>query len=150
LWARQIEFILTYPQADIETEIYLNLPIGYEEFLAPNKHRDDCILLLKKNVYGLVQAGCTWFQHLQSRLVNHGFTQNKHDHCMFSNQQTVIIVYVNDCLIWGKDKDEIIKLLNSLARNSPSPMRAKTSIATSVSNSIAPLTIWKFTSLNRS
>jgi Reverse transcriptase (RNA-dependent DNA polymerase) len=64
LWARQINFILAYPQANVKTEIYLDLPIGYEEFLAPNKRRNDCILLLKKNVYGLKQAGCTWFQHL--------------------------------------------------------------------------------------
>jgi Reverse transcriptase (RNA-dependent DNA polymerase) len=116
LWAWQIDFILAYPQDDIETEIYLDLPIGYEEFLAPNERRDDCILLLKKNVYGLNQAGRTWFQHLRSRLVDLGFTQNKHDHCMFSNWQTVIIVYVDDCLIWGKDKDEIIKVVEQLSR----------------------------------
>jgi hypothetical protein len=53
LWAWQINFILAYPQADVETEIYLDLPIGYEEFLAPNECRNDCVLLLKKNVYGL-------------------------------------------------------------------------------------------------
>jgi Reverse transcriptase (RNA-dependent DNA polymerase) len=64
LWARQINFILTYPQADIKTEIYLDLPIRYEEILAPNEHRYDCVLLLKKNVYSLKQAIRTWFQHL--------------------------------------------------------------------------------------
>jgi Reverse transcriptase (RNA-dependent DNA polymerase) len=116
LWAQQIDFILAYPQADVKTKIYLDPPIGYEEFLAPNERHNDCVLLLKKNVYGLKQAGCTWFQHLQSRLVDLGFTQNKHDHCMFSNQQMVIIVYVDDCLIWGKDKDEIIKVIEQLSR----------------------------------
>jgi Reverse transcriptase (RNA-dependent DNA polymerase) len=115
LWAWQTDFILAYPQAEVETKIYLDLLIGYEEFLAPNECHDDCVLLLKKNVYGLKQARCTWFQHLQSRLVNLGFTQNKHDHCLFSNQQTVIIVYINDCLIWGKDKDEIIKVIEQAA-----------------------------------
>jgi Reverse transcriptase (RNA-dependent DNA polymerase) len=68
LWARQIDFILAYPQADIETEIYLDLPIVYEEFLDPNKRHEDCMPLLKKNIYGLKQAGHTWFQHLRSRL----------------------------------------------------------------------------------
>jgi Reverse transcriptase (RNA-dependent DNA polymerase) len=115
LWARQIDFILAYPQADVETEIYLDLPIGYEEFLDPNKHGKDFMLLLKKNVYGLKQAGHTWFQHLRSQLVDLGFAQNTHDHCMFSNQQTVIIVYVDDYLIWGKDKDEIIKVVGQLS-----------------------------------
>jgi hypothetical protein len=33
-----------------------------------------------------------------------------------SNQQTVIIVYVNNCLIWDKDKDEIIKVIEQLSR----------------------------------
>jgi Reverse transcriptase (RNA-dependent DNA polymerase) len=116
LVAWQIDFILAYPQADVETEIYRDLPIGYEEFLAPNKHRDDCVLLLQKNMYGLKQAGSMWFQHLRSRLVNHGFTQNKHDHCMFSNQQMVINCVRHDCLIWGKDKDKIIKVIEQLRR----------------------------------
>jgi hypothetical protein len=34
---------------------------------------------------------------------------------MFSNQQTVIIVYIDDCLIWGKDKDENIKVIEQLS-----------------------------------
>jgi Reverse transcriptase (RNA-dependent DNA polymerase) len=116
LWARQINFILAYPQADVKTEIYLDLPIGNEEFLAPNKRHNDCVLLLKKNMYGLKQAGCTWFQHLRSLLVNLSFMQNKHDHCMFSNRQTVIIVYIDDCLIWGKDKEENINVIEQLSR----------------------------------
>jgi Reverse transcriptase (RNA-dependent DNA polymerase) len=137
LWAWQIDFILAYLQADVETKIYLDLPIGYEEFLDPNECRKDCMLLLKKNVYGLKQAGRTWFQHLRSQLVDLGFMQNTHDHCMFSNQQTVVIVYVDDCLIWGKDKDKIIKVIEQLSKEFA--LRAKTSIATSVSNSMAPL-----------
>jgi hypothetical protein len=35
---------------------------------------------------------------------------------MFPNRRTVIIVYVNDCLIWGKDKDEIINVIEQLSR----------------------------------
>jgi Reverse transcriptase (RNA-dependent DNA polymerase) len=89
LWAWQIDFILAYPQADIKTGIYLDLPIGYKEFLDPNEHREYCVLLLKTNVCCLKQAGRTWFQHLRSRLVDLGFTQNTHNHCMFSNRQTV-------------------------------------------------------------
>jgi Reverse transcriptase (RNA-dependent DNA polymerase) len=81
-----------------------------------NECHKDCMLLLKKNVYGLKQAGCMWFQQLRSRLVNLGFTQNTHGLCMFSNRQTVIIVYVDDCLIWGKDKDEIIKVVEHLSK----------------------------------
>jgi hypothetical protein len=38
--------------------------------------------------------------------VDLGFTQNTLDHCMFSNRRTVIIMYIDDCLIWGKDKEE--------------------------------------------
>jgi Reverse transcriptase (RNA-dependent DNA polymerase) len=116
LWAQQIDFILAYLQADVETQIYLDLPIGYEVFLAPNECRNDCMLLLKKNVYGLKQAGCTWFQHLQSQLVDLCFTQNKQDYCMFSNRQMVIFVYIDDCLIWGKDKDKIIKVVEQLSK----------------------------------
>jgi hypothetical protein len=42
--------------------------------------------------------------------------QNTHNHCMFYNRRKVIIVYVDDCLIWGKDKDKIIKVIEQLSK----------------------------------
>ena len=107
LIARQVDFVLAYPHADVETEIYLELPAGYEQFLPPNANPRDYVLLLIKNVYGLKQAGRTWFQFLQQHLIQRGYTPSEHDPCLFSNGTTVLIVYVNGILLFGKDKADM-------------------------------------------
>ncbi len=62
---RQIDFVLAYPQADIETELFMKLPRGIE---VPGISNDTHCLRLKKNLYGQKQAGRVWVKHLQKGL----------------------------------------------------------------------------------
>ncbi len=49
-WAlRQVDFIMAYPQAPIEEDIYMELPQGIETATGNSK---DHILKLLKNIYG--------------------------------------------------------------------------------------------------
>ena len=49
---RCIDFVLAFPQADIETDVYMKLPFGFEP---PDKERE-YVLKLKKNLYRLKDA----------------------------------------------------------------------------------------------
>jgi hypothetical protein len=53
--SRLLDFILAYPQAEVDGDTYMKLPKGYE---IPGKHGKEghCLKLLK-NIYGLKQAG---------------------------------------------------------------------------------------------
>ncbi len=117
LVARQIDFILAYPHADVETAIYLELPPGYEHFLSSGENPKDFFLLLKKNVYGLKQAGRTWYQFLRDHLIARGYTQSPNDPCLFHKGQTALIIYVDDVIVYGKDRQELIQLVESLDRD---------------------------------
>ena len=57
---RQIDFVFTYPQADIEQPLYMKLPHG---IIVKNKHKKTHVLKLRKNLYGQRQAGRVWFKH---------------------------------------------------------------------------------------
>jgi hypothetical protein len=54
-WAlRQVDFVMAYPQAPIETDIYMELPQGIKTMTGNSK---DHMLKLLKNIYGQKQAG---------------------------------------------------------------------------------------------
>ena len=58
---RQIDFVLAYPQADIECEMYMKMPLGLK---VPGASRNTYALKLKKNIYRKKQAGRVWYKHL--------------------------------------------------------------------------------------
>jgi len=56
---------MAYPQAPIEMDMYMKLPMGIQ-----TKHRNskDHVLKLLANIYGQKQAGCIWNDHLANKL----------------------------------------------------------------------------------
>jgi hypothetical protein len=64
---RQIDFILAYPQAPIETPLFMEIPKGVN---LPGLTMDtrDYVLELKMNLYGQKQAGRVWYKHLTAGL----------------------------------------------------------------------------------
>ena len=66
---RQIDFVLTFPQADVEYDLFMQLPCGrLINFLG--FHRSTHCFKLKKNLYESCQAGRVSNQHLVDELVN--------------------------------------------------------------------------------
>ena len=67
----QIDFVLAYPQADVECELYVKLPRGFH---LPGKVRSEYCLKVLKNLYGSKQAaGLVWNEHLYAGLTKLGF-----------------------------------------------------------------------------
>jgi hypothetical protein len=115
---RQLDFVLAYTQADIERELYMKLPAG---FTAPGKtiteqNRKDYVLKLEKNLYGQKQAGRVWYLHLRKNLLKLGFKPSNHDECVFYYGKTIFIVYTDDTIMLGPDKDEIDALVKKLGK----------------------------------
>ena len=77
---RQVDFIMAYPQAPIEMDIYMELPQGIETAEGSSK---DHVLKLLKNIYGQKQAGRVWNEYLVDRLNSIGFQQSLIDDCVF-------------------------------------------------------------------
>ena len=110
---RQVDFILAYPQADIETELYMEIPQGFKYKHSRKTHA----LRLKKNIYGQKQAGRIWNRHLHAGLTKLGFEQSKIDECVYYRRKTIFLCYVDDSIIIApnaKDADQVIKQLEEL------------------------------------
>ena len=90
----------------------MDLPLGCSTSDSANK--DEYVLKLVKNLYGLKDAGRTWFEHLKQGLGSLGFTSSEIDPCIFFKENCVIIVYVDDCLIFANKKETADKVIAEL------------------------------------
>ena len=67
---RSIDFVVAYTQADVKTDIFMQLPAGTTiKGVDPNKH----LLKLQKNLYGLKDGQVTWHEHIKAGLLSQGF-----------------------------------------------------------------------------
>jgi hypothetical protein len=55
LESKSIHFVLAFPQADLDEDIWMDLLIGFEPIDDPSK-APKFVLKLRKNLYGLKQA----------------------------------------------------------------------------------------------
>ncbi len=65
----QVDFVMAYPQAPIETDIYMELPQGIQTKTGNSK---DHALKLLKNIYGQKQARRVWNSFLVDKLTSLG------------------------------------------------------------------------------
>ena len=99
-----------FPQALLTNDVYVKMSRGYRE--------NNKFYKLKRNLYGLNQAARNFFEHLKDKLIKQGFHQSKLDLCLFLNKEIMILVYVNDCIFFSPEKDNITKMLNKLRQDS--------------------------------
>jgi hypothetical protein len=99
-----VDFVLAYPQAPIEFDMYMNLPKGIQ---MANGNRNTHVLKLLNNLYGQKQAGRVWKKHLTSGLIKIGFVQSKVDECVFYRDGVIFMVYVDDGIFFCKNMDKI-------------------------------------------
>ena len=72
------------------------------------------VLLLLKNLYGLKDAGLTWYEHLTSGLTNIGFTPTRSDPCVFTIDKDIIIMCVDDCVIISHSEGEASQIMEEI------------------------------------
>ena len=112
---QQIDYVLAFPQAPVEKEIYMKIPKGFEvDSDDPNEY----VLKLHRNVYGQKQAGRVWNKYLEHKLIHEvGFTKSKVDECVFYKGNTMYILYTDDSIIAGPDKIEIEQIIADIEKS---------------------------------
>jgi len=123
LQSHQIDYIQAYTQAPLDCDLYMRIPAGFhiaDHSLSfsdgkwTNSNDRDYVLKLKKDLYGLKQAGSNWFHMLREGLLTCGFMQSKIDPCLFLRKDIILIVYVDDCLLFVCNPKTLDKLISSL------------------------------------
>ena len=102
-YTESIDFVHAYPKADLDVDIYMELPQGFN--VVPESRI--YILKLQKNLYGMKQAGHDWFKKLNSALWNLSINPSKVDPCVFIREDVIVLVYVDNYLVFPQDKYKI-------------------------------------------
>ena len=89
-----------YPNATLRETVYMRQPKGF----SVNTHQ---VLILRKALYGLCQAGLEWWRLLTKVLRGHGFTQLLSDPTIFLKEDTIVAVYVDDLIICATNQTSI-------------------------------------------
>jgi len=76
-------------------------------------NKDYC-LELTKNLYSSKQAAHGWFLHLCDGLLHQGFTQSTIDPCLFLQSNCILVVYTDNCLIFGPTAQHVQTVIQSL------------------------------------
>ncbi|KAH9782976.1 hypothetical protein KPL71_009140 [Citrus sinensis] len=79
------------------------------------------LAMLNKSLYGLKQAPRCWYKRLDSFIMSLGYNRLNSDHCAYykrfeDNDFIILLLYVDDMLVAGPNKDRIQELKAQLAR----------------------------------
>ena len=83
LKSKSIDFVLAFPQADLDVPVYMELPAGVNPINVSDGDQCRYVLKLNKSHYGLKQAGFNWFEKLREGLITCDFIQSQVDKCVF-------------------------------------------------------------------
>ena len=105
----------TFLHGDIEEEVYMDIPPGYSITSGTNE-----VCKLQRALYGLKLSPRAWFGRFSLAMKKYGLTQSNSNHTLFLKKQrgktTTLIIYVDDMIITGDDKEEISQLQGKLAK----------------------------------
>jgi hypothetical protein len=106
LHTAQVDYVAAFVQADIDTEVFVEMPRGFSE---PGK-----VLKLKKSLYGLKQSPRNHYQNLRSKLEDLGFVACDSDPCLFVSDKVIALVYVDDTLLYARNPEDIEVVIRGL------------------------------------
>jgi hypothetical protein len=102
---QQIDIKTAFLHGELEEEIFMEQPVGYEE------GKPGMVCRLNKSLYGLKQAPRAWYTRLTKELKTFGFVPSVADPSLFTldnkDSTVYLLIYVDDILIAGKDKSAV-------------------------------------------
>ena len=99
LHIEQLDVKTTFLHGDLEEEIYMQQPQGYEV-----KGKENLVCRLKKSWYGLKQALRQWYSKFDGFMTEQGYNRCHSDHCVYfkrleNGSYIILLLYVDDMLV---------------------------------------------------
>ncbi|KAE8655608.1 F-box family protein, putative isoform 2 [Hibiscus syriacus] len=112
----QLDVKTTFLHGNLEEEIYMLKPEGFEE-----DEKKNLVCRLNKSLYGLKQAPRCWYKRFDSFIMCLGYNRLNAYPCAYfkrsgDNDFVILLLYVDGMLVAGPNKDHIEELKAQLAR----------------------------------
>jgi len=114
---KAIDFVLAFPQAELDVDIWMQLPIGFQvdgETEADSERH--YLLKLNKSLYGLKQASFNWYEKLKTGLMDRELVPSKIDPCLYLGKGMIVLTYVDDCIIIGNSMEKINAFVKTMQK----------------------------------
>ena len=112
---RQIDYVLAFPQAPIQREIYMKIPAGFK--VEDGYNTRDYVLKIHRNIYGGKDASRTWYQYLSKKLIEEvGFVRSEVDECVFYRGNVMYVLYTDDSILAGPELSEIDRAIEDIKK----------------------------------
>jgi hypothetical protein len=99
---------------NLDEEIYMEQPEGFSK-----KGQEYQVCKLSKSLYGLKQAGCSWYHMIDGHLADIGFSRTHADNCVYHYQRDGVIMilalYVDDLIMLSNDLEALNNLKKKLS-----------------------------------
>ena len=106
---QQLDVKNDFLHGDLEEEVFIELPLGFQQGGAGKTCR------LKKALYGLKQSPQAWFGRFSKAIKSMGYHQSKEDHTPFikhlGGTVTALLVYIDDIVVTGNNEEQQQQLL---------------------------------------
>jgi hypothetical protein len=110
---KAIDFVIAFPQAELDVKIWTYLPIGFQ---VDTKKEFKCYIFKLNKSLGI------WFKTSKSELVrkfkqglvDRGFHPSAIDPCLYFKKGMIIITYVDDCIIISNSMKDINTFVKSM------------------------------------
>lgn len=113
LETQALDFVLAFPQAELDVPVFMEIPPGIAIGGGINKRA--YVIELKSSLYGLKQSSANWYDCLKKGLERRGFVESKADPCVFMKKGMIILTYVDDCILIANKKEMLDQFIYSLA-----------------------------------
>ena len=94
LEVEQLDVKTAFLHGDLEEEIYMQQPEGFEV-----KGKENIVCKLNKSLYGLKQALRQWYKKFDSFIMSHGYSRTIYDHCMFTRKFSDDELLSSSCML---------------------------------------------------
>lgn len=109
----QLDVKAAYLYADLDTNIFMKQPQGFEDAKKP-----EYVCKLNKALYGLHQSGRQWFKEIHSKLETIGFESLNWVNCVYVYQtEIILLLYVDDIVLIGKNSKVIDKAIDLIMQH---------------------------------
>ena len=86
------------------------------------KGKEKLVCMLNKSLYGLKQVPRCWYKRFDSFIISLGYNRLSSNHCIYykkfekDDDIIIMLLYVDDMLVIGPNKDRVQELKAQLAR----------------------------------
>ena len=109
LYSHSIEFVLAFPQANLDCEMSMEWSLGM-----CSESNGNCVLKLKSNPHGIKQGDYNWSNKVRKVLIDRGFTPLELEKCVCMSKTVLVLVHVDDYIVFSRSDSSINFLIKYL------------------------------------